>query len=336
LCVAAVNGTVPIVNDYFNTQVRPTPTAEVAGPLRSCCAPARTPSAGRGDTSLSTDRPSPAGVAEVGLELVPLPGGTFTFGTDDPIANDEDGERPARPESVEPFQISSTTVTNRMFAAFVSRTGYRTTAEREGWSFVFAGLLPDAFPATRGVAQAPWWRQVFGARWDQPEGPGSSIDDRLDHPVVHVSHADAEAFCRWSGTRLPNEREWEFAARGGLDGARYPWGDDLIVEGRHMCNIWQGDFPILNTLDDGWLGTAPARSFHPNGYGLYNMVGNVWEWCADPVDGIRPKPDDDAPFVIRGGSYLCHDSYCNRYRVSARSRNTRYSCTGNTGFRVAR
>jgi formylglycine-generating enzyme len=283
-----------------------------------------------------SDAVSPLAAATDGLELAVLPGGAFTMGTDDPIAHDADGERPARAETVEPFTIATTTVTNEMFATFVLETGHRTSAERQGWSFVFGGLLPDAFGPTRGVAAAPWWRQVVGARWDRPEGPGSTIDGRLDHPVVHVSHADADAFCRWSGTRLPTEREWEYAASGGLEGVRYPWGDDLLVDGRHMCNIWQGEFPATNTREDGWLGTAPARSFPPNGYGLYNVVGNVWEWCADP---FRPGPRDDGgdvAFVIRGGSYLCHDSYCNRYRVSARSSNTRHSSTGNTGFRVAR
>lgn len=258
------------------------------------------------------------------------------MGSDDPLADSADLERPARRVTVEPYSIGATTVTNAQFAAFVAATGHRTTAEHEGWSFVFAGLLPDDFGPTRGVAAAPWWRQVAGATWRQPEGPGSGIDGRLDHPVVHVSKADAEAFCAWAGVRLPSEPEWEFAARGGLQDARYPWGDDLTPGGRHMCNIWQGEFPTCDTGADGWAGTAPVRWYPPNGYGVHQAVGNVWEWCAGPFDPRRASAhggDDDA--VVRGGSYLCHASYCARYRVSARSRSTRPSTTGHTGFRVA-
>ncbi|CAM4217124.1 formylglycine-generating enzyme required for sulfatase activity [Paenibacillus endophyticus] len=189
----------------------------------------------------------------------------------------------------------------------------------------------------------PWWLVVAGASWNHPEGPDSSIENRLDHPVVHVSWNDAAAFCEWSGTRLPTEAEWEYAARGGLKGKTYPWGDLLKPGGKHMCNIWQGKFPVKNNASDGFVGTAPVRSFEPNGYGLYNVSGNVWEWCADwfspdyhrQTSNIKPRClHETGNRSMRGGSYLCHRSYCNRYRVAARSSNTPDSSTGNCGFRV--
>ncbi|HVI37219.1 MAG TPA: SUMF1/EgtB/PvdO family nonheme iron enzyme, partial [Gaiellales bacterium] len=187
------------------------------------------------------------------------------------------------------------------------------------------GLLPDDFPPTRANATAPWWRQVPGASWRAPAGSGSAA--QADHPVVHVSWHDAQAYCAWAGGRLPSEREWEFAARGGLEQARFPWGDELTPGGEHRCNVWQGDFPAHNTLEDGYYGTAPADAFPPNGFGLHNTSGNVWEWCA----GAFLQPDLRA---MRGGSHLCHASYCNRYRVSARTGATPDSSSGNTGFRL--
>nr|WP_242339139.1 formylglycine-generating enzyme family protein [Streptomyces formicae] len=261
--------------------------------------------------------------------MIDLPGGRFLMGTDDPDGFPADGEGPVREVEVAPFRIAPTAVTNAQFATFVKATGHVTEAERFGFSFVFAGLLSDELAAaSRPVAAVPWWRAVPGATWRHPEGPGSSFADRQNHPVVHVSWNDAQAYCAWSGTRLPTEAEWEYAARGGLEQRRYPWGDELTPGGRHMCNIWQGEFPSHNTRDDGHLGTAPVKSYRPNGYALYNVVGNVWEWCADWF-----TPDEAR--VMRGGSYLCHDSYCNRYRVAARSSNTPDSSTGNIGFRVA-
>jgi len=271
-----------------------------------------------------------------------LPAGTFRMGTADLWTYADDGEGPVHEVTVRPFLIDATAVTNAAFGEFVDATGYVTDAERFEWAFVFGGLLPDDFPPTRGVEAAPWWRQVYGADWSHPEGPESGIADRLDHPAVHVSWEDATAFCQWSGKRLPNEAEWEYAARGGLDGAVFPWGNDLEPEGAHRMNVWQGTFPSKNTLDDGYLGTAPVDAFAPNGFGLYNMTGNVWEWCADWYDpryyATSPAHDPAGPSagshrVMRGGSYLCHASYCNRYRVGARSGNSPDSSVGNLGFR---
>ena len=266
--------------------------------------------------------------------LLDLVGGSFLMGSEEPGGFPEDGEGPVREVVVEPFRIAAHAVTNDEFAAFVAAAGHRTSAERFGWSFVFAGLLPEDFAPTRAVAQAPWWRQVEGAYWRQPEGPGSSIEARGNHPVVHVSWTDARAYCRWAGLRFPTEVEWEYAARGGLEQRRYPWGDELTPGGEHRCNIWQGSFPEHNTCEDGHYGTAPVDSFEPNGLGLFNTSGNAWEWCADWFDPAA-GPGQGRGKVIRGGSYLCHKSYCDRYRVAARSRNTPDSSTGHMGFRVA-
>jgi formylglycine-generating enzyme required for sulfatase activity len=274
-----------------------------------------------------------------------LEGGAFLMGAEDPEGFPADREGPVRELELSPFSVDPCAVSNRRFAQFADATGHVTDAERYGWSFVFGGLLPDEFPDTRGVVQAPWWRQVYGAWWRRPEGPHSSIEDRLDHPVVHVSWRDAEAFCRWSGVRLPTEVEWEYAARGGLVQKRFPWGDELEPGGEHRMNVWQGTFPSENTLEDGFLGTCPVDTFPANGFGLHNTSGNVWEWCQDRFEADRgpvsqpANPEASAGVearVTRGGSYLCHHSYCNRYRVAARSSNTANTSTGNTGFRCAR
>lgn len=269
------------------------------------------------------------------------------MGDNDPEAFTADGESPPRPVEAAPFRMAATTVTNAQFDAFIRATGYTTVAEKFGWSYVFEKQVPakkrkkSKFQSR--VVGLEWWIGVDGAMWRRPEGPGSGIDDRLDHPVTHIAWFDAVAYCRWSGTRLPTEIEWERAARGGLEQHKYPWGNDLMPGGRHHCNIWQGQFPTENLGDDGWLWTAPARSFEPNGYGLYNMCGNVWEWCVDRFAPTWPSP---VPLgyrgpglgerrVIRGGSFLCHRSYCTRYRVGARSSNTPDSTTSHCGFRVA-
>jgi len=240
-----------------------------------------------------------------------------------------DREGPVRTVDIEVFAIGATLVTNAEWQAFVTATGFVTLAEREGWSFVFGGLLPDDFPPTQGVVGAEWWRVVEGSNWCHPEGPHSDVAGRDDHPVIHINWDEAQAYARWVGGRLPSEAEWEKAGRGGLDQARYPWGDELEPEGEHRCNIWQGIFPSENTADDGWIGPSPVRSFPPNGYGLFDVAGNTWEWTADWFD------ERSRQRVVRGGSYLCHDSYCNRYRVGARSSNTPDTTTGNIGFRVA-
>jgi len=255
------------------------------------------------------------------------------MGSDDAQSVPGDGEGPVREVHVEPFAIDAHCVSNERFAAFVDATGHVTDAERFGWSFVFEGFLPADLRESDRVVEASWWAAVRGADWNHPEGTGSDVSVRGDHPVVHVSWNDATAYCRWAGTRLPTETEWEYAARGGLHQARYAWGDDLLPGGRHACNIWQGSFPLTNTLDDGWFGTAPVTAFEPNGYGLLNVAGNVWEWTGDPWSVGRMV--DPGARVIRGGSYLCHASYCNRYRVSARTLSTPDSSTGHQGFRVA-
>ena len=309
--------------------------------MSACCGPGREEAAGR---------PAPAHQAQPGVTSSPrvgaiaeIPGGVFTMGTDDAHGYPDDGEGPAHEVELEAFGIGTTTVTNEQFAAFVEDTGHVTTAEHFGTSFVYAGLLPDDFPPTRGVAAAPWWREVAGADWRHPEGPHSDVDDRPDHPAVHVSWLDAQACSAWLGARLPTEAEWERAARGGLPEGPFPWGADREPGGEHRMNVFQGQFPRLDTAEDGWRGTCPVAAFPPNGYGLHETTGNVWEWCSDwfsPAYYARsPRRSPAGPRhgharVMRGGSYLCHESYCRRYRVDARSANTPESSAGNIGFRV--
>jgi len=267
-------------------------------------------------------------VSPTSTNPIVIPAGGFDMGSDDDRFP-ADHEGPIRRVDVAEFMASPTIVTNDEFAGFVDATGWVTGAETDGWAFVFAGLLPDEFPATRGVVGSEWWRVVEGADWRHPHGPQSSLDGIGSHPVVQVNWSDAVAYCEWVGGRLFSEAEWEKAARGGLSGARYPWGDELTPQGQHMCNIWQGEFPTRNTLDDGWLATSPVGEFPVNGYGLHDCSGNVWEWTSEAWD------DRPGHRVVRGGSYMCHESYCNRYRVGARTSNTPDTAAGNIGFRVA-
>lgn len=273
-----------------------------------------------------------------------LPDGEFLMGSEDRLAYPDDGEGPVRHVRLSSFRLDAFAVTNAEFDRFIDDSGYITEAERLGWSLVFAGLVPDSLASERGAGRAPWWRQVEGADWRHPEGPGSSIEARADHPVVHVSWNDAHAYARANGKRLPTEAEWEYAARGGLAGEPFPWGSELEPGGTHRMNVWQGRFPRENTNADGYYGTCPVDTFPPNGYGLYNMTGNTWEWCADWFsrgDHARDRhtnpcgPQAGTHKAIRGGSYLSHASYCRRYRVSARSALTPDSSSGDLGFRCA-
>jgi len=284
-----------------------------------------------------------APIVDVG-PLVALDGGWFRMGCDEPFTYPEDGEAPVRQVYVPPFYLAACCVSNRQFAEFVEATGHVTDAERDGGSYVFAGLLPPNYPPTRSIPGAEWWRLVPGAYWRRPEGWHSTLDGRDDHPVAHVSWSDADAYCSWAGMRLPTEAEWEFAARGGLDGRRFPWGDELRPGGEHRMNVWQGLFPVHNTLSDGYLATAPVTAFPPNRFGLFGMTGNVWEWTADwfsPTwhrDAPRVKPagpPTGEKKVLRGGSYLCHASYSYRYRVSSRTGGRPAGSTGDIGFRCA-
>ena len=247
-----------------------------------------------------------------------------------------DGEGPVREVDVQPFFLDACAVTNNRFAEFARATGYVSEAEGFGWSYVFHRHVgAQNKKLARGASDgASWWLGIEGACWRKPEGPGSDIKKRGEHPVVHVSWNDAQAFCAWARLRLPSEAEWEYAARGGLVQKRYPWGDELTPRGKngpeHRCNIWQGKFPDLDTGADGFVSTAPAKTYAPNAFGLYQMSGNVWEWCADWFGQGQTQR------VVKGGSFLCHASYCNRYRVAARTANTPDSTTSHTGFRCAR
>ncbi len=317
---------------------------------KNCCAPAAVRDAVPVFplASLNASIPRPDSQADHLRPMVSLPGGTFLMGTDYPHGFPEDGEGPVRSVALSPFQIDTFPVTNEDFTAFVAATGYCTEAERFGWSFVFWAHIPeDRFTdlVEDTVAAAPWWCKVPGAYWREPEGRDSHLEHRQRHPVVHVSWNDAHAYAAWASKSLPTEAQWEYAARSGLAQKLYPWGDELTPDGKHRCNIWQGIFPVEDTAEDGYAGSCPVDSFPPNGFGLYSVTGNVWEWCADwfhasfnagTVLKDPAGPASGQSKVMKGGSFLCHASYCNRYRVAARTSNTPDSSASNIGFRCVR
>ena len=284
--------------------------------MSGCCAPGRD---GGGDPRERHETPHAATHRPEHTEVL-LSGGAFDMGDGFDEGYRQDGERPVHRVEMNPFHIDAHQVTNDQFAAFVASTGYVTQAEQFGTSAVFHLLVDaDEHDIVGRAGIAPWWMEVRGATWSHPFGARSDLDGLADHPVVHVSWHDAVAYCEWAGRQLPTEAQWEYAARGGLEGRRYAWGDD------------------------GYLGTSPVATYPANGFGLYDMAGNVWDWCADwfspntyrmssLVDPAGP-PNGQAR-VMRGGSYLCHESYYNRYRVAARSYNTPDSSSGNCGFRT--
>jgi formylglycine-generating enzyme required for sulfatase activity len=285
--------------------------------------------------------------------MVWVPGGTFTMGSDRHYPE----EAPARPATVGGLWVDATPVTNREFRRFVEATGHVTFAERAPDPALYPGaerhmLVPSSSvfrPPRRPVSLADpyaWWAYVPGASWRHPRGPQSSLRGLDDHPVVHVAPEDVDAYCLWAGRELPTEAEWERAARGGLDGAPYAWGDELEPGGRVMANTWQGEFPHRNDRSGRDPYTTPVGSYPPNGFGLFDMIGNVWEWTADAYDQARAKPDccaapaeaDAMPRrVVKGGSHLCAASYCQRYRPAARLAQPVDTTTSHVGFRcVAR
>ncbi|MEW6211832.1 MAG: formylglycine-generating enzyme family protein [Acidobacteriota bacterium] len=253
--------------------------------------------------------------------------------TADPAhSSGDDDERPAHRVTLAPFYIDTTEVTNEEFARFVRETGYKTDAERKGFSWVFKKGFSD-------------WEMVKGADWLHPFGANSNITDKMNHPVVNVSWNDAAAFARWAGKRLATEAEWEYAARGGREGSLYPWGETLKPEGKPLANFWQGTWPEDNKIEDGYYYTAPVASFQANGFGLHDMVGNVWEWTADYYDADyykrspakNPKgPRRGEMRVARGGSWFCSEGYCGAYRVGFRGKSPQDASFNNVGFRCAR
>ena len=303
--------------------------------------------------------------------MVWIPGGTFSMGGDNDQARQD--EFPKHVVKLNGFYMDATEVTNAQFAQFVAATGYITTAEKDiNWEELKKQLPSDTpkpeaetlkaaslvFVPTEGEVSlqdySQWWSWTHGANWKHPKEIDSDIVGKDNLPVVHISWDDANAYCKWAGKRLPTEAEWEYAARGGLEKNVYAWGNEKVDEGKEHCNYWQGSFPYKNDVTDGFFGAAPVKSFQPNGYGLYNMAGNVWEWCADNYNNtyydsfqkvkiaLNPKGplksyDPDEPLVakrvMRGGSFLCNESYCSGYRVSARMKSSADSSMEHLGFR---
>lgn len=272
-----------------------------------------------------------------------LKGGWFFMGSEENYVFPGDGEGPVRKIYVDEFSISKYSITIKEFKRFIDDTNYTTDAEKFGWSFVFYEQLKDSHEA-ESVQNAPWWIKVDKAYWNLPDGENVGIEKYPNHPVTHISWRDAQEYCKWSNTRLPTEAEWEFAARGGLNQKKYPWGDELFLDGQIQCNIFEGEFPHKNNAPESMRFTTSVDEFNPNDFGLYNMVGNVWEWTEDwftrfhNLDiNVNPKgPEKGNNKVIRGGSFLCHDSYCNRYRTSSRTSNSIDSSTSNMGFRIVK
>jgi sulfatase modifying factor 1 len=314
--------------------------------------------------------PAPAG-------MVWIPGGEFSMGSEDPRGSHCGGKeamadaRPIHRVAVDAFWMDATEVTNAEFARFVEATGYRTVAERVPRAEEFPGAAPELLVPGSLVFTPPdhpvprdrvlrWWAYVPGACWKHPLGPGSDLRGKEAWPVVQVAHEDAEAYARWAGKRLPTEAEWEFAARGGLTGQPYAWGQDLQPDGPWRANLFQGDFPSHDEARDGFRGLAPVGRFACNGYGLHDMAGNVWEWCADwyrpdsyardvaaaqgsvvrnprgPADSFDPDEPGMAKRVQRGGSFLCTDQYCTRYRVGARGKGEVSTAADHVGFRCVK
>ncbi|MBS0290322.1 MAG: formylglycine-generating enzyme family protein [Proteobacteria bacterium] len=301
-----------------------------------------------------------------------IPGGEFTMGTNDPLSMLN--ERPAHQVKIDGFWMDEHLVTNADFQKFVNATGYITTAEKKpDWEQLKAQLpphtpkpddsklVPGSLVFTPPAHPVPlnnltlWWRWTAGANWRHPEGPKSEIKGRENHPVVHVSWEDANAYAKWIGKKLPTEAQWEFAARGGLKDKRFPWGDEFRPHGKFMANTFQGQFPHHGVAEDGYIGTSPVKAFAPNGYGLYDMVGNVWEWTNDwyradthanenpichnptgPSNSFDPLDIYTIKRVIKGGSFLCHVDYCESYRPCARRGETPDTGTSHIGFRLVR
>ena len=285
--------------------------------------------------------------------MIRIEAGKYSIGFEGPEACESDGEGPVRGITLDSYCLDQTAVSNAQFAEFIEATGYVTESETFGWAHVFIGQLSNSkqrkLRESKTVRGLHWWYAIEGAYWRKPEGPGSTIKKRMDHPVVSVSWNDATAYAVWAGKRLPTEAEWEVAARGTENSQNmYPWGRELEPDGKHRCNVWQGDFPNKNSAADGYQWTAPVTAYRKYDNGFYNLVGNVWEWCADSFHAtwhakeseatrMNPKgPASGDSRVMKGGSFLCHDSYCNRYRLGARTSNTPDSAATNLGFRCAR